>query len=264
MLSALSPSSTRFMKTPRAIGALMLREMATSYGRSPGGYLWAVLEPVAGTALLTFAFSIAFSTPPLGENFPLFYATGLMPFLIYMDISTKVSQSIVFSRPLLFYPNVTYFDTIMARFLLNLITHILVFCVVIGGILLIYDLYPILDIPSAFVALLMAGALGLGIGSMNCFLVSMFPVWARIWAILNRPLFIVSGIFFIFESVPKAYADILWYNPIIHFIGMMRRAFYATYEASFVSPIYVFLICGISFAMSLIMLNRYHRDILNF
>ncbi|MEL6475009.1 MAG: sugar ABC transporter permease, partial [Pseudomonadota bacterium] len=27
----------------RSIIALMLREMATSYGRSPGGYLWAVL-----------------------------------------------------------------------------------------------------------------------------------------------------------------------------------------------------------------------------
>ena len=27
--------------------------MGTTYGRSPGGYLWAILEPVAGIALLS-------------------------------------------------------------------------------------------------------------------------------------------------------------------------------------------------------------------
>ena len=37
----------------RAIAALVLREMSTTNGRSPGGYLWAILEPAAGIALLT-------------------------------------------------------------------------------------------------------------------------------------------------------------------------------------------------------------------
>ena len=35
----------------RCVIALMLREMATTYGRSPGGYLWVMLEPIAGIAL---------------------------------------------------------------------------------------------------------------------------------------------------------------------------------------------------------------------
>ena len=39
------PTNRRFASF-RAIGALILREMATSYGRSPGGYIWAILEPV--------------------------------------------------------------------------------------------------------------------------------------------------------------------------------------------------------------------------
>ncbi|MEO0656736.1 MAG: sugar ABC transporter permease, partial [Pseudomonadota bacterium] len=67
----------------RSIIALMLREMATSYGRSPGGYLWAVLEPAAGIAILTLIFSFAFIGPPIGTSFPMFYATGMVPFLAY-------------------------------------------------------------------------------------------------------------------------------------------------------------------------------------
>ena len=31
----------------RVFAALMLREMITRYGRSFGGYLWAVIEPMA-------------------------------------------------------------------------------------------------------------------------------------------------------------------------------------------------------------------------
>ena len=34
-------------RTARAVTALVIREMTTTYGRSPGGYLWAVAQPVA-------------------------------------------------------------------------------------------------------------------------------------------------------------------------------------------------------------------------
>jgi capsular polysaccharide transport system permease protein len=38
----------------RTIVALIMREMATSYGRSPGGYIWAIAEPVAGIVWCPF------------------------------------------------------------------------------------------------------------------------------------------------------------------------------------------------------------------
>ena len=46
--------------TVQTVIALMLREMSATYGRSSLGYLWAILEPVAGIFLLTFVFSLAF------------------------------------------------------------------------------------------------------------------------------------------------------------------------------------------------------------
>lgn len=263
MSEALRPLPSTRYRTLRSVMALILREMATTYGRSPGGYLWAILEPVAGTALLTFAFSLAFRSPPIGDSFPLFYATGLLPFMLYMDISSKVSQSILFSRPLLFYPSVTYFDAIIARFILNFITQVLVFVLIIAGIILIFDVQAITDMQSIIFSLIMAGALGLGVGAMNCFLNSMFPVWIRIWAIFNRPMFIISCIFFVYESIPEPYRGILWYNPLVHIIGEMRHAFYFTYDATYVSGVYVFAISGGLFMLALILLNRYHRDILN-
>ena len=81
----------------RTIAALMLREMSTTYGRSPGGYIWAVLEPVAGTMLLSLVFSAFLRNPALGSNFPLFYASGIVPFTIFIGLSNVVAQSRVVS-----------------------------------------------------------------------------------------------------------------------------------------------------------------------
>lgn len=105
MLAASTPySGVRSVATPRTIVALMLREMVTTYGRSPGGYIWAIVEPVAAIALLSFVFSIAFRSPPLGDNFPLFYASAYLPFMLFLDVNNKLATAIKFSRPLLAYP----------------------------------------------------------------------------------------------------------------------------------------------------------------
>lgn len=263
-MSALQqPFSQRKFKTFRTVMALILREMATTYGRSPGGYVWALAEPIAGIALLTFAFSLAFKSPPLGNEFAIFYATGVLPFMLYMDISMKVTLSIRFSKHLLAYPSVTFFDSILARFILNLITQVLVFVIVISGLFLAFNVPVILEPLDIVFSLSMAAALGLGVGTLNCFLVSTFSSWDRIWAILNRPMFIVSCIFFLLEVVPEPFRSVLWFNPLVHVTGSMRSGFYPTYSADYVSGLYVFGFSGLCFLFGMIFLGRFHREILN-
>jgi capsular polysaccharide transport system permease protein len=259
----LSPIGGRPFATLRTVVALMLREMATTYGRSPGGYIWALVEPIGGIAILTIIFSIFMHKPVLGTNFALFYATAYLPFMLYSGLATKLAQAIQYSKPLLSYPAVTYVDAIFARFLLNTLTHLVIFAIVIVGIHLIYGLRATLDMPSIILSLAMAAALGLGVGTMNCLLRSQFPMWDTIWSILNRPLFIISGVLFLLDSVPAQMRGWLWYNPLIQMTGEMRQGFYPTYHATYVSPAYVFGVALVTFAAGLLLLKRYHRDILN-
>ncbi len=246
----------------RSIMALILREMGTTYGRSAGGYLWAILEPAAGIALLTFIFSLAFRAPPLGESFPLFYATGILPFAFYVQIYVKLMVAIWFSKPLLQYPVISYIDTLLSRFLLSLFTQISVFFIVIMGILLIDSPQVSIDIPLIALSLSMAAVLGAGVGVLNCLLISVAPVWQRLWNVLHRPMFIISGIFFVLESIPEPYRSILWFNPLVHVIGVMRRAFYPTYDASYASPTFVFAFGLITLMIGLFFLRRWHKEIL--
>lgn len=253
---------TRYFASLRTITALMLREMATTYGRSPGGYLWAILEPVAGVVVLSVIFSLALHRPSLGSNFQLFYATGIIPLGIFTTVSGRVAQAVTFSRPLLAYPSVTFMDAILARFILNMLTQIMVAYLILAGIMMIYDTKVIIKLPAIAGALALSGVLALGIGTLNCFLFTRFPLWSQIWSILTRPLFIISCVFVVFDDLPVWARDILWYNPIVHLIGLLRHGFYSSYHASYVSVGYVLGVSACSMTLGLLLLRKHQYSLL--
>lgn len=246
-------------KASRAVFALMLREMATTYGRSPGGYLWAVGDPVAGVILLTVVFSLAFEAPPLGSNFPLFYATGFLPFMAYTELTMKIGQTIRYSRPLLTYPTVTFVDAILGRLLLNLLTELVILAIVVGGIVLMYGLRLDIDAGRLLHALAMLTVLVLGLGTFNCYMFGAYPVWERVWGILNKPLFFLSGVFFVVDSLPRGFRDLMLMNPLTHVIAEVRAAFYPTYDARYISPVFVYATGLLFLFLGMLLLYRHHR-----
>lgn len=252
----------RRFATLRAVLALMLREMATTYGRSPGGYLWAVVEPLGGIAVLTAIFSFGFNTPSLGTNFPIFYATGILPFMMFNSVCNRVSTALLFSKALLAYPAVTFVDALIARFLVNTVTQGMVGYLVFGGILMIYDTRTLPQPMLIAQSFALSAALALGIGTLNAFLIARFAVWQVIWSILTRPMFLISGIFFLFNAMPQAVQGVLWFNPLVHVVGIMRAGFYPSYDASYTSVIFVTLVSLICFAAGIGLLQKAHRDLL--
>lgn len=247
----------------RTVAALILREMSTRYGRSPGGYVWAVLEPMGAILVLGIGFSLIIRSPPLGTSFLLFYATGYLPFHLYQTVSGTVMRAIVFSRALLFYPIVTWVDALLARFILNALTGILVIYLIIVGIVIATDVDVVLDVTAMLKATSLALFLGLGIGTLNCALLGLIRVWDVIWSILTRPLFLASGVFFTFDGLPQTVQSILWYNPLVHVVGFMRAGFYPMYSASYASEAFVFGTGIVTLFFGVVLLGRHHRDILN-
>jgi capsular polysaccharide transport system permease protein len=256
-------STNRKFASLRTIAALILREMSTTYGRTPGGYIWAILEPLAAILFLSIGFAMVMRAPSLGTSFLLFYASGYLPFGLYGSISNKTARAIGYSSGLLKYPAVTWMDSVLARFLLNCLTEILIGIILMGGILMMVDAHAVFSPKPVIEALGLVMLLGLGVGMLNCVLFGLFPLWETAWAIFNRPLFLASGIFFLYDDLPRPVQDIIWYNPILHVIGLMRRGFYPTYTADYASPLYVTLLSLTLLTFGLILMGRYHRDVLN-
>lgn len=241
----------------RVIAALMVREMGTRFGRSTGGYLWAVAEPLGGILLLSVAFGLALRSPPLGTSFILFYATGMMPFTMFNALSRGVGGAIGANRGLLTYPVVGTLDAVLATAALNALTTCVVAGLLYAGIIVMLDLHVNLALGRVAQAFGLAALLGLGVGTLNCVLFGFFPTWKNVWSVLTRPLFIVSGIFFTFESVPQGFRDVIWWNPLVHVIGLTRAGFYGSYDPYYVSYPYVLGIGLGTFAVGAYLLRRH-------
>jgi capsular polysaccharide transport system permease protein len=246
----------------RVQGALILREIATRYGRTPGGFLWAVAEPVAAVLVLTAALSMVVHAPSLGTSFVVFYASGYLPFQLYATLQGHLQQSLAYSRPLLVYPSVSWIDAVAARFVLNTVTGLVVVGVALAGLALATGEVRIVAPGLVVLSLALAALLGLGLGVMNCLLVGLFPAWGQVWAIASRPLLLVAGVIFVMEDLPTRIQDALFLTPWIHVTGLFRAGLYAGYEASYVSVPLVLAWALVPLAAGLLFLRKYSHEIL--
>jgi capsular polysaccharide transport system permease protein len=256
------PSGPVRFQRLRIIAALVIREMNTRFGSSLGGYFWAIAEPVGGIALLAIAFSLALRSPPLGSSFLLFYTTGMVPFTMYRNMANGVARAVSSNKGLLKYPVVTALDAVFAKVVLNFLTIFLIATILVAGTIIGFGLHVNLDLAHVALALLMAAALGIGVGTMNCVLFGFFPTWKNVWSVLNKPLFIVSGIFFLYESVPRSFQEVLWWNPLVHVIAVMRQGFYGTYQPQFVSYSYVLGLALTLFVVGAYLLRRHQSSLI--
>lgn len=241
----------------RVVGALLVRETTTRFGSKPGGYVWALLDPSAHIFLLVSIFQAIAHSPALGTSFALFFATGYIAFQFYQAMSAYLNSAVRANRALLSYPGVAPIDTIVARCILQAGTTALVATIVLGTILTIARLHFSISWPPIFHAILNASLLGIGIGMMNNVLFVKFPAYEQIFNIVNRPLFLVSGVFFLVDSIPHPYQSVVLLNPLAHIIMIFRTGFYPEYRAIGADLEYLYLLSFLTFFVGMLIFTSY-------
>ncbi|MEL7184074.1 MAG: ABC transporter permease, partial [Pseudomonadota bacterium] len=181
----------------------------------------------------------------------------------FNTVSNSVSQSLNFSRPLLAYPTVTYVDALLARFTLNAMTQLMVAYILFTAIITLFETRVTPDYTLIVEAFALTALLAIGIGTLNAFLIGKFPIWQQAWNIIMRPMFLLSCIFYLFETIPQPYRDWLWWNPLVHVVGLMRSGFYGVYDANYVSVTYLLVISLTTLSAGLVFLRSSYRDLLS-
>ncbi|MCB1355408.1 MAG: ABC transporter permease [Maritimibacter sp.] len=253
----------RGLTAARVIMALMLREMTTKYGRTPGGYVWAIFEPVAMITVFAFATALVMRSPSLGNSFIVFYASGYLAFNQYRTLESVVTKALSFSRGLLRYPVVTWLDAIMARFLLNLLTNVLNTILILAGVIYLEADSTYVRLGPMVEAMTLAALLALGYGTLNALLSGIWPLWSTLYKVITRPLMLASAVLYIVEDLPPLAADILWYNPISHVTGLMRSGVFVTYNPQYISIPYVVATALVPLAIGLVFLRKHAVTIIS-
>lgn len=226
----------------RVVGALLIREMSTRFGSKPGGYVWALIDPVGHIAFLSLIFMAITHTPALGTSFPLFFATGYLAFQFYSAMAGFLNGAIKANRTLLSYPNVAPIDTIVARYLLQAGTTAVVSFCVLCAIIVTLHTAPQLRWSLIIEAVVIATLLGLGVGLFNNVAMLRFPLYEQVFNIINRPMFMISGVFFLPDALPSPARDIVLVNPLVHVVMLFRQGFYPEYRGTGLDMTYLYTV----------------------
>jgi len=242
----------------RVVHALILRETRTRFDRNKLGYLWALFEPVAFILVLVAMFSAMGKGSPIGtdQDLPLFFLTGMIPWLFFANTVNATMAGIEANRALLAYPQVKPFDVLLARAMLEFATLTVVFVF----LLLMFAYFGIYRSVDSFLGLFAATVslwfFALGIGCLNATIILFVPSYRQTYAVIQRPFFFISGIFFTVDSLPESLRVLAVYNPILHGIEWFRSAYFQSYESAYLDIRYLWSFVLIFLAVGLAALHR--------
>jgi ABC-type polysaccharide/polyol phosphate export permease/Flp pilus assembly protein TadD len=224
----------------RVIHALLIRETRTRFGDSKLGYGWALIEPILHILMLSVVFAVLMrGRPPIGDEFFIFYYTGIIPYHLFVHTSSSMTYAITSNGALLQLPLVGTVDVLMARGLLELLTDTLVAATLLAGFGAVGLGALPHDLLGVSAAMLVIWLLGCGAGFVNAVITAFAKSWDKIWAQLTRILYFCSGIFYVPGMMPDWIRDILAWNPVLHAVDWFRSSFFQQYEPHWLDRSYL-------------------------
>ena len=206
--------------------------MKTRFGKFRLGYLWAVLEPLSYVLILSMI-RMFFSNSAIGGiDHPIFYTVGIMPFLFFQHSINVCLCSGLQHRAVQLPadPAVHRAFTRIAEAVIMTATGLLV-----AGILCCLGFQIQLGNPLAFPdGDTHAGFVLAGLGLLFGVLSGLSNEIQKIVPIFMRPLFFISGIFFMPASIPEPYKATCCSTPCCNvsnwFTGYVLRIRHARYQ----------------------------------
>ena len=215
---------TRLQIQRDVVYALLLREIASRFGKSRVGFLWVLLEPVAHLVfpIVMFGFMMERTIP--GVEYPVFLTYGFLPFLLFKTICLQTMDGTRANRGLLSYRQVLLMDVFVAKALTHCAVSAIVFAIVLGGLALLgFDVLPPFPI-ELFGVLALTVALAFGLGMLFAALGTVSPDLKSIARLIFVPLYFLSGILFPISRFPEEWLPWLALNPVLHLVELSRHA----------------------------------------
>ncbi|MEE9322798.1 MAG: ABC transporter permease [Granulosicoccus sp.] len=220
----------------RVINALLLREAMTRYGQHKIGFLWALIEPIIMVLLFLAVLVLMRSGSPGGMPHVQFMIAGIVPFMMFRNLISQMQGALSGSRSMLGFPQVTTFDVIIARGVLEVAVMMSVYVLMLSvAHLLGYSIR--VERPLEVLAVCgLFSMTGIGLGFFFASVSPIIPSVRQISSVfMGRPLLLGSGLFYVADVLPTAIRDMLLYNPILHLMELLRSAFFIEFESTYAS-----------------------------
>jgi capsular polysaccharide transport system permease protein len=211
------------------MGALIMRELATRYGRNNIGFLWIIAEPIAFAAGVSILWSQI--RPPYENGIRLvpFIITGYLPLILMRQMVGFSVNAVKNNNSLLYHRMINPLHLILTRCLIEF------FGVSMAAILIItlYNTLGFMGFPTTFVGFLLIyqgwfllAWVSLGLALCMAALAEIFEFVERFIQIITYIAIPISGAFFMASDMPPKLFRLSMALPLIHCWEMIRRGYF--------------------------------------
>ena len=210
------------------IGALLMRELYTRFGRENLGFLWIVGEPVLFCSGVATMFSMIRTVGGAERTIGIaaFIITVYNPLTFWRHCVCRALNAVESHGRLLFHRQVTTIDIIVARVATECYGSTVAFIVTALGAMLLGFMKPPVDI-----GLVMTGWFFIMFFSAGCaFLIAglseFSEVLEKIIPVFTYVAIPLSGCFTMVDWVPQNYQRMLLYSPMVNAFEMIRGGWF--------------------------------------
>jgi len=242
-MSATANSTLQALRVQtRVIGALLLWEVITRYGRDNLGFIWLFLEPMIFTLSVTALWYATGLSHTVTLPIVPFAMTGYSSVLLWRSTTARCCMAIAANVGLLFHRPVRVLDIFATKIILEMTGTSMSFLF----LSLLWISIGWAEPPDDFLIVLggwlllcwFSAGLALIVGAMTTF----SEFWERIWHPISYIMFPLSGAVFMVDWLSPEFQESVLLFPMVHCVEMIRDGYFGQivrthYDVGFVSVV---------------------------
>ena len=210
----------------RVIGALVLREVITRYGRHNIGVLWMVVEPM----LFTLGIVAVWGLVGLGKggNLPLvpLALTGYTSILMWRNVASRCTSVMRANLALMHHRNVRVFDMYIGRVILEIGGILISFVFLLSVFFILGQIDFPADILNTTLGLMMLAWFGFALAMIIGYISEISEIIDRVWHVMVYLSLPVTGAAWIVEWLPPDFQAVVLWFPMVHGSELLRHGIF--------------------------------------
>lgn len=212
----------------RVIGALMIRELVTRFGRENIGFLWIMVEPLLFAVLVGIVWRFMKGPEEHGVSIIAFVATGYIPLTFFRHAVTRSVRIFTVNSSLMYHRQIKVLDFILVRVLIEVIGGTMAF-LFIGTILVFLNEFPV----PADIGALLAGWLLYCLFTFSLCLI-MAPlsefsdVLEKFVPVVTYVMIPFSGTFNMVSWLTPEAQKVVYLSPFVHAMELLRHGIFGS------------------------------------
>lgn len=238
----------------RIIGALLMREMTTRFGREGLGFVWMIAEPMIFCLGVLFMWTLIKPAYEHGIRLGALVMTGYMCLLLYRHMIGFSMGALEANIGLLHHRQIGVLHIFLARNLME-------FCGSTVALVIVYIVLIAMGqvgLPKDWLLLysgwLMVGWVGFGVAITLASLSMRYEVMERLVPVISYAMIPLSGAFFMVAWLPEKYRETFLLVPLPHGIEMVRAGVLGEFVHTYYHPLYALAFGGVLIGTGLILL----------